>query len=144
MKTYFEIITLTLVVICSCTRLIGQKKKIKSPVEELSISIVKKQLDGYNSRNIKKFLSQYSDSIKVYSFRKGIDINGKEQMEMVYGNLFESNSSSKRKITNTIVNGHTVITNEIITLAKGLTDKVIAIYAIENEKIQEVHYIGAD
>ena len=96
MKTYFKIITLTLVVICSCARLIGQKKKIKSPVEELSISIVKKQLDGYNSRNIKKFLSQYSDSIKVYSFRKGIDINGKEQMEMVYGNLFESNSSSKR------------------------------------------------
>jgi hypothetical protein len=143
-KVIYKRVMTVLLIGCSCLHVRGQNIKDYSSKEKLSMSIIKKQLDGYNNRNIKKFLNQYSDSIKVYNFIKGISITGKNQMESIYKNLFENNPDLKRKIANTIVKGSTVITNELVTLVKGYTDKVITIYAIEDGKIQEVYYVGSD
>lgn len=140
----YKLVFIALLMGYSSSNLIAQDIKVDDSKEKLSMSIVKKQIDGYNNKNIKKFLNQYSDSVKVYNFRKGISITGKDQMEPIYKDLFKNNPDLKRKITNTIINGSTVITNESVTLVKGYTDKVITIYAIEDGKIQEVYHVGSD
>lgn len=111
--------------------------------EELSPEeLVQQQLDGYNARDIDLFLAPYSDSVEIYSFPNRLDAKGKENIRPGYASMFENSPKLHCELVNRIVNGNMVIDRERVTglLPKKKVLEAVAIYIIENGKIQKVYF----
>ncbi|HMQ08672.1 MAG TPA: nuclear transport factor 2 family protein [Saprospiraceae bacterium] len=100
------------------------------------------QLDAYNARDIEAFLVPYSDSVRVYTFPDKLLYQGKNRMRDNYIYMFSTYPDLNCKLVNRIVQGDTVIDQELVTRSKTIPKlEAIAIYKIRNEKIQEVYFI---
>ncbi len=108
-----------------------------SPVELADL-----QLKGYNERNIDLFLQAYSDSVKVFTFPDKLLYQGKEMMRQNYAGMFANLPDLHCTIKSRMVIGNTVIDEENVLLRKDQPLlHAIAIYKIEQGKIQEVYFI---
>jgi hypothetical protein len=104
--------------------------------------IAQGQLDAYNQQNIEGFLSWYAEDVEVYNFPDELVYQGKAQMRKVYTNAWARNPQQKAAVTNRMTLGSTVMDKERVTgRANGQTAEVIAIYKIENGKIQQVYFV---
>ncbi|MCZ8216255.1 MAG: nuclear transport factor 2 family protein [Cyclobacteriaceae bacterium] len=100
------------------------------------------QLQGYNERNIDKFLEAYSDSVKVYMFPDKLMYTGKDKMKSNYEGRFNSNPDLHCTLKSRMVLGNTVIDEERVLLNKSRPLlEAIAIYKVAAGKIQEVYFI---
>ncbi|MBX2961892.1 MAG: nuclear transport factor 2 family protein [Cyclobacteriaceae bacterium] len=100
------------------------------------------QLKGYNERNIDLFLEAYSDSVKVFNFPDKLLYTGKEIMRKGYADMFANLPDLHCTIKSRMVIGNTVIDEESVLFTKGQPLlHAIAIYKIEQGKIQEVYFI---
>lgn len=104
--------------------------------------LAQQQLDAYNNRNIEAFLVPYSDSVEVYIFPNQLQYKGKENMRSQYKPMFERLTDLNCKLVNRMVMGNTVIDHEWVIFDKNQPGvSAIAIYTIQNNKIQKVHFI---
>lgn len=104
--------------------------------------LAQQQLDAYNNRNIDAFLVPYSDSVEVYIFPNQLQYKGKENMRNQYKPMFERLTDLNCKLVNRMVMGNTVIDHEWVIFDKNQPGvSAIAIYTIQNNKIQKVHFI---
>jgi hypothetical protein len=104
--------------------------------------LAQQQLDAYNKRNIEAFLVPYSDSVEVYIFPNQLQYKGKENMRSQYKPMFERLTDLNCKLVNRMVMGNTVIDHEWVIFDKNQPGvSAIAIYTIQNNKIQKVHFI---
>jgi hypothetical protein len=100
------------------------------------------QLQGYNERNINKFLEAYSDSVKVYMFPDKLLYTGKDKMKSGYEGMFASTPDLHCTLKSRMVLGNTVIDEERVLLNKSRPLlEAIAIYKVAAGKIQEVYFI---
>ena len=102
--------------------------------------IVQKQLDAYNTRDIEAFLTTYSDDIKIYNFPNKLQSNDKEAIRKSYTGFFESTPDLHCEIKNRIIISNVVIDEEEIT-SNGNTFKAVAIYEVEDGKINRVTFV---
>lgn len=103
---------------------------------------VQKQLDAYNNRDIDKFLVPYSDSVKIYNHPKELIMSGKAQMRARFSGMFANTPDLHCTLINRMVLGNTVIDQEYVIFNKNNPpSEVLAMYVIENDKIQEVYFI---
>lgn len=104
--------------------------------------LAQQQLNGYNDQNIEAFLHPYSDSIRVYAFPNKLLLEGKDNMRTSYNSFFKNAPNLHCQLLNRIVMDNTIIDREFIT---GMPDdkpiEAVAIYKIENGKIQSVYFI---
>ena len=111
---------------------------LASTPEELA----QQQLNAYNARNLEAFLKPYAEDVRIYTFQDKLDNEGKDAMRKIYGPMFERATDLHCKLVNRIVQGNTVIDQEEVIFEKGRDPlHAIAIYKIENGKIQEVYFI---
>ncbi len=103
--------------------------------------LAQQQLNAYNARDIEAFLAPYSDSVAIYNFPNQLMSKGKEAMRPGYTNMFASLPMLHCKLVNRIVEGNTVIDQELVTINEEKTIKAIAIYKIKAGKIEEVYFI---
>lgn len=104
--------------------------------------VAQKQLDAYNQKNLEAFLQPYSDSVKIFNFPKQLLYQGKEQMRVVYGNMFKKTPDLHCTLINRTNLGNIVVDKEYVVFDKQKPAvEVIAIYKINNEKITEVYFI---
>lgn len=130
-----KLIFLTLLLSTSCILLFAQNT---STAEQLA----QQQLDAYNNRNIEAFLLPYSDSVEVYFFPNQLQYKGKDNMRNQYKTMFERLTDLNCKLVNRMVMGNTVIDHEWVIFDKNQPGvSAIAIYTIQNNKIQKVHFI---
>ncbi|WP_299716387.1 nuclear transport factor 2 family protein [uncultured Tenacibaculum sp.] len=108
--------------------------------EESPRHIVQKQLEAYNKRDLKTFLSTFSDDVKVYTYLDKLNYQGKEKMKMVYGPMFKTVKDLHCKILNRIIKGNKVIDEEQVTV-NGKSFKTVAIYEVNNGKITTVRFL---
>jgi len=115
----------------------GQDSLTKSTPEEL----VQQQLDGYNALNIEDFMAPYSDNMELYTFPNTLLVKGKSKIKEGYKGFFEAAPNLHCEILNRTVNGNIVIDKERVSgYPDGKTIEILAIYEIENGKIQRVYF----
>lgn len=114
----------------------------QTPIAELSESLAQEQLDAYNARDIEKFIEPYSDSVEIYQFPNKLLYKGKDKMRISYGGMFEKVTELHCELVHRTVQGNVVIDQERVTGFPSIdTLRAVAIYTIENGKIQKVHFI---
>jgi len=104
-------------------------------------TLVQQQLNAYNARNMDAFLEPYSDSVELYEFPNTPYTKGKENMRKAYTSIFENVAELHCKLENRIVLGTTVIDHEFVTGFGPAALKAVAVYTIQNGKIQKVYFI---
>lgn len=119
----------------------GQVIKRDSLLMTTPETLVQQQLNAYNARNMEAFLAPYSDSVELFEFPNVPYSKGKDEMRKAYKGMFEQVKELHCKVAERIVEGNTVIDHEYVTGIGGQTLKAIAVYKIENGKIQKVYFI---
>jgi hypothetical protein len=108
--------------------------------EQNAETVVQKQVEAYNSRDLEAFLSFYAEDIKIYIFPNQLDIDGKAAMRQSYASFFKGATSLHCKIVKRIVRKNTVIDEELVKYNDSEFGGV-AIYEVENNKIIRVTFI---
>jgi hypothetical protein len=103
--------------------------------------LVQQQLNAYNQRNMEAFLEPYSDSVELYEFPNTLYTKGKQAMRTAYSGLFENAKELHCQLVNRIIQGNTIIDQESVTGVGNAVLKAMAVYIIENGKIQKVYFI---
>lgn len=103
-------------------------------------TIVQRNLDAYNARDIEAFMKDYADDITLYAYPNTLQTEGKEAMRKGYENWFDSVPDLSAFIKKRIVIGNKVIDEEQVT-ANGQIFNAVVIYEIENGKISKVTFI---
>ncbi len=102
--------------------------------------LAQRQLNAYNFRNIEAFLEPYADDVEVYNFPDQLQFTGKEAMRKGYAQMFANTPNLHCELVNRIVQGNTVIDQERVQFGDRILE-AIAIYHIENGKIQKVYFM---
>lgn len=103
-------------------------------------ALAQQQLAAYNARDIEAFLEAYAEDVEVYSYPNQLRYRGKEQMRKRYTALFENTPELHCELKARIVQGNIVIDKERVQFRTKVSEAV-AIYHIENHKIQKVYFI---
>ena len=103
-------------------------------------SIVNKQLEVYNNRDIDGFVNTYSIDIKLFTFPNNVTTQGRVALKRQYASFFENTPDLNAEIVNRIVLGNKVIDKEKVTV-NGRVFYAIAIYEVENDLIKKVTFI---
>jgi len=100
--------------------------------------IVQKNLEAYNQKDLKSFMSWFSDDIVLYSFSEMKEVaKGKESIEKLYKELFEASPNLYSTILKRIVFDNKVIDHESIIGRRGSTEtlEIVMIYEVKDGKI---------
>lgn len=108
--------------------------------QEAPETIVQKQVDAYNQKDLELFLSYYSDDVKVYNFPCKLTSEGKEQLRKDFEAYFGKAKTLNCKILKRIVRKNMVIDEEQIKF-NDIEFSGVAVYEIENNKIVKVTFI---
>ncbi|MDO1501020.1 nuclear transport factor 2 family protein [Winogradskyella maritima] len=108
--------------------------------DESPETIVQKQLDAYNARDIDAFMATYTEDIKLYNFPNELRSEGQVPMRNRYESFFDNSPDLRCEIQKRIVIGNKVIDHELVT-ANGNSFKAVAIYEVENGLISKVTFI---
>ena len=108
----------------------------------LAVQLAQAQLDGYNQRNIDKFLEPYADTVAVYRFPGQLLYRGKETMRKEYAGMFRQLPELHCTLVKRIALGNTVIDEESVLIRAGAPlIRAVAIYTIAGGKIATVTFI---
>jgi hypothetical protein len=138
MRNFFIILSLLL----STTCFAQSNEKAQLDTNSISYKLAQAQLVAYNNRNIDAFLEPYSDSVEIYQYPNKLLSKGKETMRVEYGKMFEQTPNLHCNLVKRMVLGNTVIDEESVVFSKTAPPfKAIAIYTVQNNKIQRVTFI---
>lgn len=107
---------------------------------EEAVTIVDKQLEVYNARDINGFVATYDENIETYDFPSKLRSKGHEQLRSGYKGFFESTPDLNCTITQRIVLGNIVIDEEFLTI-NGNNADAVAIYEVKDGKIAKVTFV---
>lgn len=106
--------------------------------------VVQRNLNAYNAREIKAFMAEFTDDIKLINFSdQKIITEGKSAIEKLYSELFEQSPSLHSTILKRMVLENKVIDHESITGRKGNAEAIelIMIYEVKDDKIYKMTVI---
>lgn len=108
-------------------------------------SVVQRQLQAYNDKNIDLFMACYSEDVKIYDFPHTLTMEGHEAMRARYQKLFETYPHMIATVDKRIVHGKYAIDHEQITgrLESGVLEAV-AMYEIHEDVITKVWFLKED
>ena len=104
-------------------------------------TVVQKQLEAYNNRDINGFMSVIDKDVTMHEFSTGeITLEGYDACKNVYSTLFEASPKLHSKILTRTVFDNKVIDHEYITGRKGSSTPIelVLIYEVKNEKITKM------
>ena len=110
-------------------------------IKETPLTLVQRQLNGYNARNIEAFLEPYSEDVELYTYPDKLIAKGKESMRKEYIDMFKNLTHLHCEIKERIIQGNIIIDKESISGIGNTKLEGTAIYHIENNKIIKVYFI---
>ena len=113
----------------------------KTLIKETPTTLVQRQLNAYNFRNIEAFLEPYADDIEGYEYPNKLLFKGKETMRKGYADMFDNSPKLHCELMGRIVQGNIVIDKERVQFGNEIMEAT-AIYHIENGKIKKVYFIN--
>lgn len=112
----------------------------KDLLKDTPETLVQRQLNGYNFRDIEAFLEPYSEDVELYNYPNTLLGKGKEVMRKNYAEMFKNTPNLHCELKGRIVQGNVVIDKEHVQFGDKFIEAT-AIYHIENGKIQEVYFV---
>ncbi len=104
-------------------------------------TIVQKQLETYNARDLEGYLALFSDTIKTYRPPSSDPIlNGKQALRDFYATQRFNKTGLHAELINRMTLGNIVIDHEIITGVTNEPMEMAAIYEVENNLIQHIWF----
>ena len=116
-------------------------------LEQQTVSIIDKQLDAYNNRDIDAFAATYHEDVEIHAFPGGLQYQGKAELIKRYGAKFSSLVYLNATSLSRIVHGNALVDKERARSASSDincidTDVVvIASYQIEDGLIKRVSFM---
>jgi imidazolonepropionase-like amidohydrolase len=106
-------------------------------------TVVQRQVEAYNARDIEAFLSFYADDIVVRRLPSGeVAWDGKEAMRPRYAKRFAENPKLFCTVTQRIVHGDWVVDHELVTGVEGKPRvRAVATYEVRNGLIRNVWFL---
>ena len=106
-------------------------------------TVVQRQVEAYNARDIEAFLSLYADDVVVRRLPSGeVDWDGKQAMRPGYAKLFEQSPNLECVITKRIVHGDWVIDHELVTGIAGIPRlRAVAVYEVRGGLIRNLWFL---
>lgn len=102
------------------------------------IDVVKASLEAYNSVNIEKFMSYFSDDVVMKNFNDGKETaKGKAEVKTIFEPYFKASPNLHSKIVDRITFDNKVIDHEYISGARGSNEpfEIVVIYEVVDGKI---------
>lgn len=130
MKRLQFILTFLFLTVCFTNRFMAQTTQAET--------IVQKNLNCYNNRDLDGFMSYFADTISLVNFSdQKVIAKGLEEIRALYKNLFDTSPNLHSTILKRMVLGNKVIDHESIVGRKGSAEvlEIILIYEIEGDKI---------
>lgn len=119
----------------------GNLIKPDTLIKETPLTLVQRQLNAYNARDLEAFLEPYADDVELYDYTSGKLLGkGKDKMRKDYA-FFKQVPELHCEIKARIVQGNVVIDKEKVTGFGTTAMEATAIYHIANNKIQKVYFI---
>ena len=106
-------------------------------------TLIQKQVEAYNSRDIEIFVACHHPEVELFNFSESTPFaTGRDQIRTIYGDVFENSPKLNTEVLNRIVFDNKVIDHEIVTNRKEIAHmELIAIYEIEDEMIRKAHFV---
>jgi imidazolonepropionase-like amidohydrolase len=106
-------------------------------------TVVQRQVEAYNARDIEAFLSFYANDVVVRRLPSGeVAWDGKDAMRPRYAKKFAENPELFCTITKRIVHGGWVVDHELVTGVKNRPRvRAVATYEVKNGLIQNVWFL---
>jgi hypothetical protein len=132
------------------------KQPIKPIVEDLNsaanasvnvnaaVSVVQRQLETYNNRDLEAFLACFSEDIVCANVGGEVIVLGKEALRAKYGTLFRDNPNNHCELLHRICIGDKVIDYEKVSRnfgGEGLVFEVAAVYSVVNDLIVRCDFV---
>jgi len=109
------------------------------------VSVVQRQLEAYNERDLERFVAAYSDTVQI--FRPPVlqpAISGMAQLSEFYRTQRFNLPALKAEILNRMVLGSRVIDHERIWGVRDKPFEVAVVYEVVDDKIQTVWAFAAE
>jgi hypothetical protein len=103
-------------------------------------SIVQRQVESYNAKNLDRFVRCFSEDVWAGRFPRDTFYVGRETMRRNYEDYLSRVSSSTVEVVSRIVLGNTVIDKELAN-EEGKLHEQVAIYKIANGTIESMNFI---
>lgn len=106
-------------------------------------TIIQKQVDAYNARNLSDFLDCHHTEVQLFNFSEPVPFAvGIPSVGKIYRTVFDTSPKLHTEILHRMTLNNTVIDHEIVTGRAGVERlEIIAIYEIEDDKIRRAHFI---
>lgn len=106
-------------------------------------TIIQKQVDAYNSRNLSDFINCHHPEVQLFNFSETVPFAvGIPSVRKIYQTVFDTSPKLNAEIVYRMTLNNTVIDHEIVTGRSGVDRlEIIAIYEIEDDKIRKAHFI---
>ena len=108
-------------------------------------TVVQRQLEAYNARNLERFLAEYSDTIQVYR-PPAVEpaISGKAAFGKFYASQRFNHAGLHAELLNRMVVGRKVIDHERISGVREQPFEVAIVYEVINGLIQSTWLYAAE
>ena len=106
-------------------------------------TVVQRQVEAYNARDIEAFLSFYADDVVIRRLPSGeVIAEGWDAMRARWGKRFADNPELHCTITQRIVHGDWVVDHELVTGVESRPRiRAVATYEVKNGLIQNVWFL---
>lgn len=103
-------------------------------------AIVEKQLAAYNSRDLDKYISMFSENVQLYNFPGEMILEGKELMRERYKIRFESQNLHAVVVNRTLLGDYIIDHEKVSGIRDGIVEASI-IYHISDGLIDKMWFI---
>lgn len=105
-------------------------------------SIIQKQVDAYNARNIDSFVACHSHQVRLFTFGESKPFcDNIQHLREIYRDIFDNSPELHSQIINRIEMGDTIIDHELISGRKGVEPfEMFAIYEVEHGLIIRAYF----
>lgn len=118
----------------------GKLMKADTILKESPESIVQRQVNAYNARNIDAFLDTYAEDVELYNFPNELMSKGKNEMRKRYGPMFAATPNLYCEIVSRMVVGNKIIDQEKVRTGNEIF-RAAVVYEIQNRKIVKVTFV---
>jgi len=110
-----------------------------------AVDVVQRQVEAYNNRDLKRFVSTYSETIAIFRMPSTEpSISGKAQLAEFYSTQRFNLPKLRAEIVNRIVLGDKVIDHERVWGVRDTAIEVVAIYHIVGGLIERVWFFSPE
>jgi hypothetical protein len=110
-----------------------------------AVEVVQRQVDAYNNRDLNRFVSAYSDTIRIFRMPSvEPTISGKVQLAEFYATQRFNLPGLRAEIVNRIVFGDKVIDHERISGVRDTPFEIAAVYQVLGESIERVWFFAPE